>query len=107
MICPECGETINIATERRLYGNSFCKSCEHSGTTSSFMPTQVSILEDKIQKLEVENAELREQGSTFNICMGNEKLEAENKRLKSINNYLKSFVEFCECKNPKGDCICI
>ena len=37
MKCPECGETENIATERKLDGDdSKCLTCNHSSSSKDF-----------------------------------------------------------------------
>jgi len=35
------------------------------------------------------------------------KLESDLQKANNIIEYLESFIEFCDCKNPKEDCICI
>lgn len=57
MICPNCGSTQEIKTERRPNGDSECGFCGHKGKTSAFQnrPTK----RDRMQKAAEEQAEIQ------------------------------------------------
>lgn len=49
--CPHCGNTTNILTEKRPYGDSQCTSCKYKAKTSDFANFK-NYIEQKIQTQE-------------------------------------------------------
>lgn len=84
MICPNCGNTQEIKTERRPDGDSECGFCGHKGKTSAFQRPQAQ--RDRMQKAAEEQAKMQ-----FHALRGFNAGESEWKDLQ-YGNELRAYV---------------